>query len=316
MRDGRWKTKVSCLFACACLLGSTVAHAQDADPTIEAKARYRQGSEAFTQKRFVEAALHFEAASALRPHAVTLFTAALAWDSAGQPERACDAFTRSLGLQGLDPKQTATAKERVATLEKSLGTVAVTVPATWKVQLDSLTEVVGPARLHAAPGAHVLTIRPTGAPAEKRDVALESGKVVDVEMTEAQLAAAKKPAEPEPPPKVEPPPPPPPAAPPPPPAASPLKPLGFVLAGTGGAMLLGGLVLGLQANSAGDAYNAGPTRESYDHAQALATWSTVAFVSGVVVAAAGVTLVLLPTGKTEAKVSLGPGSIMLGGTFQ
>jgi len=316
MRDGRWRTKISCLFACVCLLGPAVVHAQDADPTVEAKARYRQGSEAFAAKRFVEAALHFEAASALRPHAVTLFTAALAWDSAGQPERACDAFSRSLALQGLDPKQTATAKERVATLEKSLGTVAVTIPAEWKAQLDSLTEVAGPARLHAAPGAHVLTIRPTGFPPEKRDVSLEAGKVVEVELTEAQLAAAKKAAEPEPAPKVEPPPPAPAPPPPPPPAVSPLKPLGFVLAGTGGAMLLGGIVLGLQANSAGDAYTAAPSRASYDHAQGLATWTTVAFVSGLVVAAAGVTLVLLPAGKTETKVSLGPGSIALGGTFQ
>lgn len=299
---------------------ASAARAQEASPdaTNEAKAQYRMGTEAFGAKRYAEAALHFESAAAIRPHAVTLFTAALAWDSAGRPERAADAFARSLDLPGLDPKQSQTAKERVQSLEKTLGVVAVTVPAGWKIQLDNLTEVSGSARLHAPPGAHVLTVRPVGYPIERRDVALDAGKVVPIEIDEAQLAAAKKAAEPPPPPKVEDPPPaPPPApAPAPPTPTSPLKPVGFVLAGTGGAMLLGGIVLGLQANGAADAYNAGPTREAYDHANGLATWSTVAFVSGIVVAAAGVTLVLLPMGKTEAKVAVSPSSISLGGTFE
>ncbi len=313
-----WRASVIGVAAGVLLLASAApARADDADTTSEAKARYRQGTEAFAQKRFVEAALHFEGAAALRPHAVTLFTAALAWDSAGQPERACDAFARSLDLPGLDAKQTQTAKDRVQSLEKTLGTVTVKVPAAWKVQLDSLTEVVGPARLHAAPGAHVLTVRPAGLPIERRDVSLEAGKVAEVEITEAQLAAAKKPVDPVTPPavdtpipvtsKVEPPVPAP---------SSPVKPLGFVLLGTGGALLLGGVVLGTQALGARDAYNVAPTREAFDHAGGLQTWTTVAFVSGVLVAVAGVTLVLLPMGKTETKVSLSPMSVAIGGTFQ
>jgi hypothetical protein len=310
MRNVAWRTwAVGCL---ACLLWSSApreARADDPDPTVEAKARYRQGTEAFAQKRFVEAALQFEAASALRPHAVTLYTAALAWDSAGQPERACDAYARALDLPGLDAKQSAQARDRVQGLERTLGTVVVKVPATWKIQLDSLTEVTGPSRLHGLPGAHVLTIRPSGFPVEKRDVSLEAGKAIEVEVTEAQLLAAKKAAEPPPPPKVEPPPPPP-------PTQSPLRPLGFVLAGTGGALVLSGVVLGTQALAAGDAYNASPTREGYDHATSLATWTSLALVGGIVVAAAGVTLALVPIGKTEAKVAVGPGSVVLGGTFQ
>lgn len=309
---------VGLVLGCGFALSASPARADDsAETTAEAKARYRQGTEAFAQKRFVEAALHFEAASALRPHAVTLYTAALAWDSAGQPERACDAFGRAIELPGLDAKQGQTARERVQSLEKTLGTVSVKVPAGWKVQLDSLTEVSGAARLHAAPGAHVLTVRPAGFPIERRDVSLEAGKVVDVEITEAQLLAAKKAAEPAPPPKVEAPPPPPapPPAPPPPPPSL-MKPFGFVLAGTGGALVLGGIVLGTQALGARDAYNAGPTREAYDHASGLQTWTTVALVSGIVVAAAGVTLVLLPIGKTETKVSLSPTAVAFGGTFQ
>jgi len=309
---------VACFLLGLALACPTVARAEEPaeDTTVEAKARFRQGSEAFGQKRFVEAAMHFEAAAALRPHAVPLFTAALAWDTAGRPERAADAFARALELPGLDAKQTATAKERVEALERTLGVLALTVPAGWKVQLDTLTEVTGPARLHAAPGAHVLTVRPTGRPIERRDVALEAGKATPLTLTEADLASSKKP-EVAPPPKVEPPPPPPPPPPPKPaPEPFPLRTIGFAAAGAGGALILSGVILGTQANGAGTAYNAGPTRESFDHASGLQTWTTVAFVSGILIAGAGVTLVLLPVGKSETKVAISPTSVTLGGTFQ
>ena len=81
---------------------------------------------------------------------VALYTAGLAWDLASAPERAADAYGRALEVGGLDPKQTALAKDRVAQLEKTLGTVAVAAPEGWRVQLDTFTEVPTPARLHAA----------------------------------------------------------------------------------------------------------------------------------------------------------------------
>ncbi|HQY61488.1 MAG: hypothetical protein IPF92_00735 [Myxococcales bacterium] len=321
MRRDVCSRAVACLLLGLALAGPSIARAEEPaeDTTAEAKARFRQGSEAFGQKRFVEAAMHFEAAAALRPHAVPLFTAALAWDTAGRPERAADAFARALELPGLDAKQTATAKERVEALERTLGVLALTVPAGWKVQLDTLTEVkvTGPARLHAAPGAHVLTLQPPGRPIERRDVSLEAGKATPLTLTEADLASSKKP-EVATTPKVEAPPPPPPPPPPPKPAPEPLplRTVGFVAAGAGGALILSGIILGTQANGAGTAYSAGPTREGYDHASGLQTWTTVSFVSGILLAGAGVTLVLLPLGKSEAKVAISPNSVTLGGTFQ
>ncbi len=300
------------------------ALADDATPVAadaaDARQQYQLGTQAFAQKRFAEAAMHFEAAAAFRPHAVTLYTAALAWDNAERPERAADAYGRSLEIPGMDAKQTTNAKERLASLEKTLGTLQLKVPQGWKVQLDTLTEVSGPSRLHASPGVHTLTVRPTGLPVERREVTLEAGQTTNLEISEESLAAARKAAEPPPPPKVEPPSPPPPPPPKvePPPPAFPQKPIGFVLAGTGGALFISGILLGTQALSAGDAYNAAPTREGFDHASGLQTWTTVAFVTGTLFAAGGVALVLLPPilkGEARAKIAVTPAGATLGGTF-
>ena len=87
-----------------------------ADSAAEARAQYTQGTQAFQAKRYSEAALHFEAAAAFRVNAVALYTAGLAWDLASKPERAADAYARALEVQGLDAKQTKTAKDRIDAL--------------------------------------------------------------------------------------------------------------------------------------------------------------------------------------------------------
>jgi hypothetical protein len=63
------------------------------------------------------------------------------------------------------------------------------------------------------------------------------------------------------------------------------------------------------------AYDAAPTRAAYDHAQALSTWTTVAFVAGGVFTAGGVVLLLLPESKARAALSLRPDGVVARGTF-
>jgi hypothetical protein len=274
---------------------SGAASAQEApDPIATARKEYGAGKEAYAAKRFAEAALHFEAAAAIRPHAVTLYTAALAWEAAAKPERAADAFSRSLDVAGLDGKQQENARARLNALEAALGTVIVKGPEGTHVQLEGLTETTTPARLHAPPGAHVLVARFAGDKVTRKDVTLELNQVGSLEVKEeaAAPATADKPREDEPKkPDAEPSSPPTKAA----PAKFPMmKAAGIGAAGVGVGFLVGGTVLGLNALSAKDAYNAGPTRSSFDHANGLATWSTVAFVAGAVFTAGGVALLLIP----------------------
>jgi tetratricopeptide (TPR) repeat protein len=283
------------------------------DAAAEAKRQYDLGTQAYAAHRFVEAALAFEAAAAYKPNAITLYTAALAWDQAHQPERAADAFGRALELTGLSQQQRENAKERLAVLEKAMGTLIVTGPEGTRVQIDALTETsLGPlgARLHATPGAHTLTARVPGEPPEKRDVTFELGETQALHLTKKQEIAP--PTEPGPSPA-------PPASLPPSSAGLSVRHLlGMAALGAGGAAALATVVLGASALDAKSAYEASPSRATYDHAIALAAWTNVAWITGAVFVAGGVTLFLWPERKDAPQavsVLPGPGSIALRGTF-
>jgi hypothetical protein len=311
------------LAGCVTCTGAAWAQEQPAevDPQVEARQQYQMGREAFAAKRFVEAAMHFEAAAAQRPHAVALYTAALAWEQAGRPERAADAYARALEVPGLNADQAGKARDRVAQLERTLGTLAVMAPEGWRLQLDNFTEVTGHARLHAPPGVHTLTVRPPGKAIHKREVTFEAGQTVRLEIaedTEASAAVAKRE-----PPKEEPKPElhadgskagrdagSAPEA-----SGSLRRTLGFVALGAGGLGLVSGIVLGTQAVSAGDAYDAAPSRAGLDHAESLATWTTVTFIASGVFLAGGVTLLLLPESAASARVSVSPTGATLRGAF-
>ncbi|MDB4935755.1 MAG: hypothetical protein JWP87_2727 [Labilithrix sp.] len=293
----------------------TLVHAQDAptDVAAEARQQYQQGTQAFQQKRYQEAALHFEAAASFRTSSVALYTAGLAWDLASKPERAADAYARALEVGGLDPKQNGLAKDRVAQLETTLGTVAVAAPEGWRVQLDTFTEVPTPARLHAGAGVHALSVRAPGKPIERRDVTLQAGKVVTLELKDEPKVVAKPEPEPVKPLPVE-------APPPPPPRMQywiTRRVIGVGVAGVGIAALGSGIILGLEANSAKTAYDAGPTRESFDHASSLEAWTNVALISGALMVAGGIALVVWPDEGGQGHVNVGatPGGAFVAGKF-
>ena len=305
------------LVAGLALLIPSAAMAQEppvVDSAAEARQQYTQGTQAFQAKRYEEAALHFEAAASFRTNAVALYTAALAWDLATRPERAADAYGRALAVGGLEPKQGNLAKDRVAQLEKTLGTVVVTAPDGWRVQLDTFTEVLTPARLHGATGVRSLSIRAPGKPIERRDVNLEASKISNLELKDEPKVVPKPEPEPARPAAAV-------VAPPPPRQETywiTRRVVGVGVAGVGLAALGSGIILGLQANSAKDAYDAGPTRESFDHASSLQTWTNVSLIAGGVLIAGGIALVVIPDkdeGQGRVRARLTPGGAVVSGTF-
>ncbi len=287
------------------------------DPAAEARRQYNLGTQAYAVHKFAEAAASFEAAASYKAHAVTLFTAGLAWEQAGQPEHAADAFGRALDVPGLSGEQLAQAKDKVAALEKKLGVLSVTAPEGWRVRLDAFTEVAAPARLHGAPGLHTLFVRAPGKEPVKREVKLDDAAPVALRFPEATAPVpAEKPksttitttapegsagegASG---------------------GASLRKSIGFVAIGVGAASVGAGVVLGLQALDAKDAYDASPARATFDHAEALQTWTNVAFIAGGAFLVGGVVLVVWPSSNESSargsvKAAVTPGGLSLRGTF-
>jgi hypothetical protein len=276
------------------------------------------GQKAFSSGKFSDAAVAFEAAAALKPNAVALYTAALAWEQASQTERAADDYGRAVDLAGggLLPTQASTARDRLAALEKVLGTLVVTGPDGYKVQLDQFSESPTPVRLHGTGGTHSLAVRAPGKQPEKRDMMLEGGQMQKLDVSPTATTVAVKPDDTAPPPTtsnevvVEK------------PVShmSALKAVGFTAIGVGGASILGAILLGISAQDAGDAYNAAPSHAGYVHANALASWTTGVWIGAAVFVAAGITLVLIPDGsgnKASATLTISPslGGFAMRGSF-
>jgi hypothetical protein len=303
--------------ALACAFGLAVSSANAQAPTDvdadAARSQYNAGTKAFADQRYGEAALAFEAAADMKPSPVALFTAALSWDKTNAPDRAADDYARALALSGLPADKSAQAKDRLALLESMLGAVTVSGADGVRAQLDSNSERPLPATLHGSSGVHTLTVRAPGAPIERRSVVLERGKTTVLDLATAPPVPASDAHAP-------PPPPPPPPAPAPAPAPSDWKkPVGIAATGVGGATLLAGVLLGLEANDAKSAYVAAPAHATYDHASGLQTWTNVAFIAGGVITAGGLALIFWPShGASEpakAEVSLLPGGLLVKGAF-
>jgi len=296
------------------------ARAEDlptSDLNAEARARYKQGTEALTAHRYVEAALHFETATSKNPHAVAWYMAAEAWERAGKPERAADALARALEVPGLSPELGEKIRPRLKVLESTVGTVLFGGATSYRVAMDGNTTVAPPARLHGLPGTHTVTIVPPDRPRFRREVSLTAGTELAVTLGEGEDDEVKPvvaaPSEAKTVVKVverEVPAP-----------GEPRRYVGFATLGVGAAALLGGLALGAGALDAKDAYATSRTQESFDHVRSLQAWANVSLVAGSVLAVTGIVLVLWPddrkagAGGASASIRATPLGAELGGRF-
>jgi hypothetical protein len=167
-------------------------------------------------------------------------------------------------------------------------------------------------------GTHTLTASTPDGKQQKWDVTITPGQTLEHRFEFAAAAApavvAAAPV------AVAPVAPPPPT---PPPAAdqgsskggSPLRTVGFITAGVGGAALIGGIVTGVMANSASSRATdqcqnkVCPTKaqSDFDSASSLATVTDALLIGGGVLAAAGVTLVIVGgKGGSESKAASAP----------
>lgn len=300
---------------------------QSQDKMAEARHLYSEAKKAFRDHKYRDAALGFEAASKLHPAGVALYTAAQAWELAGDPTRAADAYARALTTPKLSDSQTSRAKSRLAALEKNLGTVTIKGPATTTAQLEDRIELPLPAVLHGTPGEHTLTLKTKDGLTEQRKITLVAGEHKDID-AEAKTAAAPAKTEPTPPPEPKK------TVPLAPPAKHPveeekshgsstLETIGWAATGAGVGAVVGGLLLGASAKDAAHTFDSTPSQATYDHAMGLESKTNIMLIAGGAVAAIGVGLVIWQSTKghehPEKSAQLGvkatPNGIWAEGSF-
>jgi hypothetical protein len=295
------------LLAAVGWVGSAQA-TDDAHERAQAREQFDTGTKAFAAHRYREAARAFEAACAYQPNPVASYTAAMAWERADAPDRAADDYVKALATPGLSEADAAEARNRLDALQKTLGMIDVTGPAGTIVVLDGHSEAKVPARLHGTAGKHVVVVRSADEKVSHRVVLLRVGEVSKLDLLEVTQAAASascprvlpSPSETD--------------------ASLQRQPpmsirnvlgvgfIGVAVAATGAAVLLGSEALGAR-----DAYNAHPTRGSFDHASSMQLGTNVVWVTAAVFAAGGATLLLWPRrsdASSKANVGLTP---VLGG---
>lgn len=314
----RCSTRLAALVAALAVLSAGASlGAEDDAQTAEARRLYGEAKKLMGDKKYKDAALAFEAAGRLKANAVALYTAAQAWELAGEPARAADAYALALVTPKLNDAQKQKSEERLGELVKELGVVAVNGDEGTRVRLDDHMEVGVPAKLHGTPGEHKLYVTRADGSSDERKLSFEAGKSVEVDaderpepqpeapkvkkvkLSESRKVPVDEPAK----------------------GPSPVKTLGFVGIGAGVAALGGGVLLGLSAKDAEDTYKKRPSQETLDHAKGLETSTNIMLIAGGVLTAVGITLVVWPSKKerppaeSALTLRLGPGAVTAGGRF-
>ncbi|MFO0725548.1 MAG: hypothetical protein U1E65_17325 [Myxococcota bacterium] len=229
------------------------------DPSARLAAQHFEAAEAaFARGDYSGAALAFESAAALLPHAATLLNAAEAWERAGQRAKAVAVCTRVLAMEELTPAQREEARRRIQRLEPKVGRLAVEGDEDQTVEIDGDGEHRRiPGLFVLEPGEHaVQVLEADGDKREQRVVRVSAGK-----SSRLDLRSDKPPLELEP------------SAQGPTSAAEPLvvappetgPPVAtWVAFGVGGAALLSTAILGGLTLGAQSSYNAAPSQAAAD----------------------------------------------------
>lgn len=281
-----------------------------AQPVEIARLRYRQGVEAYQAKRYREAIDYFLEADRLAPNAALSFNIARVYENTGDAAAALRWYRDYLRR---DPAAAdrAEVEKVIHSFETKLaekGVQQITVlsdPSGAQVAIDARAVGVTPWTGEIAPGTHRLRIHRAGHVRVERDFEMTADRAVEVSVT-LEVALEEAPAEPE---KA-----PAPAA----AAAPPAEParvgnatfttLGWIGIGAGGAALGGALVFEILRRGAESDAESTRTQIGYaDHLDTMESRQTASRVllgAGVVLAAAGGTLLWLGREKESPKVGL------------
>jgi hypothetical protein len=194
------RSRLSAL-AVACVLLQSYATAARADDVRERAARaYEDARKAYDGGAYQAAALGFERVFHEVANGASMFAAGRAWEKASEPALAADDYRTALSVGDLGGDESGRAKERLGALEANLGRVKVIGPDGTTVSFGHAEAQRTPANVHARPGlVTVVATLPDGRQTT-RDVVVERGKVLIVDLgppVVAPIAAPEPASEPE-----------------------------------------------------------------------------------------------------------------------
>jgi tetratricopeptide (TPR) repeat protein len=273
---------------CACQLGR-------ATPS-QARASFDRGLSLYKRGNYDEAAAAFMRAYRMVPHVDSLYNAGLAFELAGEKATAATAYVIALDKE-LRPAAREDASQRLGRLSRELGRIEISVPDGAKISVPPFSLPGTDAVFYLEPGRHrVLITLEDGTPLSRGvDAVANDTTVVLVERPRpgsvdpelGDAGGSKQPG----------------AV----PASSSrdLRTLGWVSIGVSAAAAGAAVLLGLEAISAKDDYDASGYRNGDDRARAerLMLWTNIAWATAAVTGVAGG--VLLYTSRDDAGTTSG-----------
>lgn len=285
--------KLRTLALAGALLAVALPAASQPSDTERAAAEYDAGTRAFEGGDFAEAARAFERANAIAPHPRTRYNAALSWDRAGDAPRAADAYAAAVEGAGLDAERVAAARTRLRELATKIGALDVRRPPGGRVSVAHARDLPIPARIHVAPGAHRVELVSKDGRREEREVDVQAGErvVLEIAISKAPLAAppaAPPPAAPrsQPEPQAE-------------PTGNASKTWGWVALGGAVALGAGAVWLGFETSNAIDEFDASGDRDAEARDRAVRYRALTWTAAGASLACATLGIVLFSTSGGE-----------------
>ncbi len=259
------------LLAAALVALLVAAPAVANDRLEEASSWFRKGEWSFRHGDPHGAAEAFAKAHQLVPHGATVYNEALAWEAAGQPQRAAQALDEALQRGGLSAVQEHDARTRLLKLTPTLGQVVLDAPAGSTITMGHVRGAQPPVKVFLTPGTYAIrAVLDDGTTIERSMNVAIGQQHLDLHADRTSPAI-----------EVE--------------RGAPAgRTLGWVAVGGAGAMSGVAIYLGLEALEARDTFNdSGHTdADAHDRAASLRLWTNVAWAVAGASAATGVVLLL------------------------
>jgi len=184
-------------FTLVALLG--VAAPASADPSDDARAKFREGRALFARREYAAARAAFDEAYRILPNPRVLANVAACFAEEGRPAEAVHAYRRFLREGGIDAPEAARreAQREIESLRPRVGDLLLAVePSGAEVLVDGerIGEAPLPWPLALAPGEHLVEVRAPDLAPFSRTLNLEAGQEANVSVVLERVAAQPAPA--------------------------------------------------------------------------------------------------------------------------